>query len=194
MDPALQPPLSAPAKEFFADDLHEIDDEILNADNTNEIFDIESSEEGIKLTDPNAIRWSAKTIDAFRRHFNALPPDVAFDKFDNKLVKTVRHISSDNELFCAKCFGMRPLKKHGKVNTSYQFECNGHKISAKQIVENLPDSLILELIPSEPTSYFNAILKWLSKEHLSPELVRLTSERNTENFRMKKYKNVIFRW
>ena len=178
MGPSLQPPLSAPAKEFFNDDLNEIDEEFLNADNSNDFFDTESSEEGTNLTDPNAIRWSPKTIDAFRRQFNAFPPDVAFDKFDNRLVKTVRQISNENELFCAKCFGMRPLKKHGKVNTSYQFECNGHKISAKQIVENLPDSLILELIPREPTAYFNAILKWLSKDHLSPELVKLTSERN----------------
>ena len=86
MGPALQPPLSAPAKEFFADDLHDIDEVTLNADNNNEFFNIESSDEGTKLTDPNAIRWSPKTIDAFRRHFNALPPDIAFDKFDNKLV------------------------------------------------------------------------------------------------------------
>ena len=47
MSPALQPPLSAPAKEFFAEDLHDIDGVTLNADNTNDFFDIESSDEGI---------------------------------------------------------------------------------------------------------------------------------------------------
>jgi arsenate reductase-like glutaredoxin family protein len=46
-------------------------------------------------------------------------------------------------------------------------------------LENLPDELILELIPTEPRAFFNSVLKWLSKDHLSPELVKLTTERNS---------------
>ncbi|MCX6132027.1 MAG: hypothetical protein NTX25_23590 [Proteobacteria bacterium] len=64
------------------------------------------------------------------------------------------------------------------MKSTYQFECRNHKISAKQILENLPDNLILELIPNEPRAFFNSVLKWLSKDHLSPELIKLTTERN----------------
>ena len=100
MGPELQPPLSAPAKEFFTDNLQEIEEEFLNNDNGNDFFDIESSEEGTNLTDPNAIRWSPKTIDAFRRYFNALPPDVAFDKFDNvcsDMIATLNEVLNKNK-------------------------------------------------------------------------------------------------
>jgi hypothetical protein len=41
-------------------------------------------------------------------------------------------------------------------------------------LENFPDKLILELIPTELR-----VLKWLSKDHLSPELVKLATERNS---------------
>ena len=49
---------------------------------------------------------------------------------------------------------------------------------AKQIMEHFPDAILLELLPTEPRIYFNLALKWMSKEHLCPDLVKLTTERN----------------
>ena len=147
-------------------------------DSANEVSDIDSGEDVTKYPSPSQVHWSTKSIEAFRCHFNSLPPDEIFDSYENRLTQTVRAIAPDQELYCVKCFAMRPLKKHGKVKSTYQFECRNHKISAKQILENLPDNLILELIPNEPRAFFNSVLKWLSKDHLSPELIKLTTERN----------------
>lgn len=178
MGPALQPPLSAPAKDFSKENSSKFDLFLSEPDSATEFSDIDSGEEVTKYPSPSQIQWSIKSIEAFRRHFNSLPADETFDSYENRLTQTVRAISSDQELYCVKCFAMRPLKKHGKVKSTYQFECRNHKISAKQILENLPDNLILELIPNEPRAFFNSVLKWLSKDHLSPELIKLTTERN----------------
>lgn len=177
MGPPLEQPLSAPAKKILVDNLSDTEETIEQIDEKNEFFEPDLVEI-TKYPDVSEIRWPTKTIEAFRRHYNELPADVTFDNLENRLVKTIRFISTDHELYCIKCLGMRALKKHGKVNTSYQFECRNHKISAKQILENLPDDLITELVPKEPSLYFNLMLKWLSKDHLSPELVKLTTERN----------------
>jgi len=151
---------------------------LAETDSANEVSDIDSGEDVTKYPSPSQVHWSTKSIEAFRCHFNSLPPDEIFDSYENRLTQTVRAIAPDQELYCVKCFAMRPLKKHGKVKSTYQFECRNHKISAKQILENLPDNLILELIPNEPRAFFNSVLKWLSKDHLSPELIKLTTERN----------------
>ena len=177
MGPSLEQPLSAPSKKVLVDNLADTEEIVEKIDEKNEFFEPDLVEI-TKYPDVSEIRWPAKTIEAFRRHYNELPADVTFDNLENRLVKTVRFISTEHDLYCIKCLGMRALKKHGKVNTSYQFECRNHKISAKQILENLPDEFIIELIPKEPAVYFNLMLKWLSKDHLSPELVKLTTERN----------------
>jgi hypothetical protein len=178
MGPALQPPTSAPSKAFSNKNLSQFEVLFSESDETNEFPEFDSCEEVSRHPEASQINWPSKTIEAFRHFFNLLPPDEVFDSYDNRLTQTVKAISSDNELYCVKCFAMRPLKKHGKVKSTYQFECRNHKISAKQILENLPDELIVELIPTEPRAFFNSVLKWLSKDHLSPELVKLTTERN----------------
>jgi len=180
MGPAPSPPHSAPAnlvqkaKKPTVYDDYLMDNEVIS-----DYSDFEqSSSEEMVLTDNKTIEWPAQTIEAFRKAFKSLPNENKFDNLENNFVRTIKLISASNSIFCAKCKVNRMLKKHGKVNSSYQFQCNEHTISAKQIMENLPDALILELLPAEPRIYFNLALKWMNKEHLCPELVKLTTERN----------------
>lgn len=99
----------------------------MNSNATTEFADVETCDEVTKFADAYDIKWSLKTIEAFRRHFHEFENDVSFDKFDIRLVKKVRAISADQKLYCVKCFEMRMLKKHGKVKSSYQFDCDNHK-------------------------------------------------------------------
>jgi len=128
MGPAIQPPLSAPAKDFSKEKLTKFNVFLAETDSANEVSDIDSGEDVTKYPSPSQVHWSTKSIEAFRCHFNSLPPDEIFDSYENRLTQTVRAIAPDQELYCVKCFAMRPLKKHGKVKSTYQFECRNHKI------------------------------------------------------------------
>ena len=127
---------------------------------------------------PPRCLWDKDSLQTFTLICTQTANDTEFDKLNNKLLVALKLYTPLNKIYCSKCKAMTSVTKRGKTNKTYQFACSTHTISATQILESLPESFILDQIPKEPTDVFIQTLDWLSKPHLSPELLARSSRRN----------------
>lgn len=127
---------------------------------------------------PPRCLWDIESLQKFTSICAQTANDTEFDKLNNKLLIALKLFTPQNSIYCSKCKSMTSVTKRGKTNKTYQFACGSHTISASQILESLPESFILDQIPAEPADVFIQTLDWLSKPHLSPELLARASHRN----------------
>lgn len=154
------------------------DDEFEKLFNVNELSMSELSDSDLVEPYPPRCLWDKDSLQSFTSICNLTANDTEFDKLNNKLLVALKLHTPNSKIYCSKCKAMKTVTKRGKTNKTYQFACNTHTISATQILESLPESFILAQIPSEPVDVFIQTLDWLSKPHLSPELLARASRRN----------------
>jgi hypothetical protein len=122
--------------------------------------------------------WDPTTLKNFQDTCSQIPPDAEFDKLTNRLLNALKDHVNNSKIYCPKCRDMAKVTKRGNAKRTYQFGCAGHTISATQILSTLPDSIVMQIIPKEPSRVFIETITWISKDHLSPELTDRKAKKN----------------
>jgi hypothetical protein len=149
----------------------------LNSEFSDYVYSEVSDSDLVEPYPPRCL-WDKDSLQAFTLICTQTANDTEFDKLNNKLLIALKLHTPHNRIYCSKCKKMTSVTKRGKTNKTYQFACGSHTISASQILESLPEGFLLAQIPSEPADVFIQTLDWLSKPHLSPELLARASKRN----------------
>ena len=178
MGQALYPERSAPAppRKKLILSLSESENEVLEHDS--ESSEAESTDDTLPSTAQAQLLWKPEVLSRFGLTCASVSEDTEFNKMNNKLLNALKEFSSKENIYCTKCKTMTSMTKKGKVNSTYQFACGTHTISATQILRSLPDAFILKHIPKEPRHIHNQTLSWIGKEQLSPELLENMSSKN----------------
>lgn len=170
-------PERSPEPKFSVSRLAISDNESIETTSVSEFSDAESYD-GPLLTLSQAQKlWSQDELQKLAATCAETAADEQFDRLNNKLLIALKAHSTSNKIFCHKCSSMRLVTKRGKVNKTYQFACGNHTLSATQILFTLPDEFIQENVPENPRYVFNATIKWIGKDHLSPELIEMDTKR-----------------
>ncbi|NBU97531.1 MAG: hypothetical protein EBS19_04820 [Spirochaetia bacterium] len=184
MGQALSPERSAPTppRKKLILSLSESENEILELDS--EFGEAESTVEPLLSNAQAQLLWQPEALSRFGLTCASVSEDIEFNKLNNKLLNALKEFSSKENIYCTKCKTMTSMTKKGKVNSTYQFACGTHTISATQILRSLPDVFILKHLPKEPRHIYNQTLSWIGKEQLSPELLeRMSSKNAVKRFR-----------
>lgn len=174
LPPERSPPAPPKKKPIFS--LSETENEVFES--SPESSDIDSTDEPLLTPSQAQLLWQPEVLTRFGTICSTVSEDIEFDKQNNKLLTALKEFSTREKLYCHKCKAMSSMTKKGKVNSTYQFACGTHTLSATQILGTLPDAFVLSQLPKDPRDVFNSTLTWIGKDHLSPELTERSSKRN----------------
>jgi hypothetical protein len=178
MGQALSPERSPPAPPKIKPILSLSESDFETFESTSEFSDADSTGELLLTTAQAQLLWQPEVLARFGLCCSSVSEDIEFDKLNNKLLSALKEFSTKEKLYCLKCKAMTTMTKKGKVNSTYQFACGTHTLSATQILGTLPDAFILAHLPKDPRDVFNSTLSWIGKDQLSPELTERSSKRN----------------